>query len=130
MKAYHGKHKVWVKTIALVVVCLFLVNDIVWAYPDGSSSKSTLAVPSQLTKEEFIQKFIAKASVLMHPAANEALQTQIMKDKEIFGDKWEKNRTDELDFNDIGIRGTIKDRVEGLGKFKLIRVTDLFRKTG
>jgi len=114
----------------MAAVCLFLINDIVWANPDGTHRESTLAVPSQLTKEELKQRAIALAAVLMHPAANEALHAQIMADRGIFGSNWERDRTDELDFNDIGIRGNIKTRMEKLSKFKLIRVTDLFKKTG
>jgi hypothetical protein len=48
MNIYHGKYRIWIKTIAMAVVCLFLVNDIVWAYPDNKPAinSSTLAVQS------------------------------------------------------------------------------------
>lgn len=47
MKACHNKYRIWVKAIAMAVVCLFLVNDIMWAQPTNSSpSNSTLAIQS------------------------------------------------------------------------------------
>lgn len=127
---YLNKHNIWIRAITAAVVCLFLVNDISWAGPDGISGKSTLAVPSQLNEEEFKQKAEIKAALLMHPAANEALHEQIMLDKEIYGDGWEGSRTYDLDFNDIDIRGNIITRAEGLGKFKLVKVSNLFRMSG
>ena len=43
MKNHKNRHSVLPKAVAMVVVCLFLVNDIVWAYPDNVSQNSTLA---------------------------------------------------------------------------------------
>lgn len=54
MKAYHGKHKIWIKTIAMAVVCLFLVNDIAWPNPgalqrENSDTLSRWLVTKALT---------------------------------------------------------------------------------
>ena len=34
MNCFKTRHKIWIKVIATVVVCLFTVNTISWAYPD------------------------------------------------------------------------------------------------
>jgi hypothetical protein len=72
---------------------------------------------------------MARASVLMHPAANEALHTLIRADKGSF-ENWEKDRTAELDVDDMSMRGKIKTRIEGFSKVKIVKVTGLFNKTG
>ncbi|MGB3111781.1 MAG: hypothetical protein WBB84_02205, partial [Candidatus Omnitrophota bacterium] len=48
MSNMKNRYKTWIKTIAMVVVCLFTVNTILWAYPGGrlSSHNSTLQVQS------------------------------------------------------------------------------------
>ena len=45
MRTYHSKNRIWIKTIAMVVVCLFMVNDVVWAYTGSSdlAKSGTLA---------------------------------------------------------------------------------------
>lgn len=48
MIAYQGKNRIWIKAIAMSVVCLFLVNDIALAYPvDTNPSKTSLQVQSK-----------------------------------------------------------------------------------
>lgn len=46
MAIYKNRHSLWLKTMAMVVVCLFLVNDIMYAQPD--LAKSTLSPQSRL----------------------------------------------------------------------------------
>ncbi|MFQ5953019.1 MAG: hypothetical protein ACE5JK_06415, partial [Candidatus Omnitrophota bacterium] len=43
-----NRHRTWLKIIAMVVVCLFTINTVSWAYPGGklSAPKTTLQVPS------------------------------------------------------------------------------------
>ncbi len=38
METIKTRHKYWIKIIAMVVVCLFTVNTIAWAYPDSKIS--------------------------------------------------------------------------------------------
>ena len=49
MKNSNNRYKIWVKIIAIVIVCLFLVNDIIWADPKSfvSARSDTLAVESR-----------------------------------------------------------------------------------
>lgn len=48
MITHYGKHRIWSKTIAMAVVCLFSVNTLCWAYPDSqpASNKNVLATQS------------------------------------------------------------------------------------
>ncbi|MGB3082663.1 MAG: hypothetical protein WBB86_06730, partial [Candidatus Omnitrophota bacterium] len=46
MSRYIKRHRMWTKAIAMVVVCLFTLNTVSWAYPGGSvpASNDTLQV--------------------------------------------------------------------------------------
>ena len=114
----------------MVVVCLFILNDISWAQLISSSnSKSTLATPSELTKPEFKERFSAQSAALMHAAINYYIAKQIKNEKGILGDGWDAKRTLTLDVDDPAIKGNIEN-IAGLKKIKLIKIADLFKKTG
>ena len=45
MVRYNNRHSLWIRTIAIGMVCLFLTNTIVWAYPEinATTTKTTLS---------------------------------------------------------------------------------------
>jgi len=45
MVTCRNTHNIWVKAIAMVVLCLFLVNDIAWAHPESFNSPSRNSPP-------------------------------------------------------------------------------------
>ena len=64
MISYKCRYSILFKTIAIVLVCLFIVNDITWAQPDSFNppKKSTLAplVGNPETYADMRQVMIAK----------------------------------------------------------------------
>lgn len=123
------RHAGAIRSISLVVVCLFLLNDLAWAGP-LSGEKDSLAVSSKLADDDFKRRFAARASVLEHPALNEAIRDMIKADKKIFGEQWERDRTGEVDPGSAIVRGNIKPAPGSVKKVKVVKVTGLFRKTG
>lgn len=119
-----------VKTIAIAIVCLLPFNELAWAKQDAIASRDSLAVPSQLSQEDFKRRVAAEHSVLMHRAANKAIKRLIEADKRIFGERWEKDRTGTLNVRDAAVSGHIKSAIESFEKAMLVKVTDLFKRTG
>lgn len=131
MKAHQGKHSIWIKTIAMVVVCLFLVNDISWAQSSAHiAQKNTLATPTEIPDPEFREKFKAMEFLLAHDVVNGYIKIQIEKEKTILSKDWEKQKTRTIDLNNLRMRGRIKYAVKGLESVMLVSVTGLLSHTG
>ncbi|MGB2879885.1 MAG: hypothetical protein WBD24_06865 [Candidatus Omnitrophota bacterium] len=96
MNSYKNRHRIWLKTIAMVVVCLFTLNTISWAYPGKriSYSRHTLAPRSifkPLTDEGIVDtaeikyEIIAGVRLLLaghSPVTVNGILTETYKDSE------------------------------------------------
>jgi len=128
-----NRHSIWIKTIATVVVCLFLVNTIVWAYPDLIESRSTLAVSSQVASPEFRERFAMGGFLLAIEGTKDYIEAQVKAEKDIFKDNWKKDRTEIADLTektDYRIRGRIKGKVSGLNSIVFVKLSGLMASTG
>ncbi len=99
------------------------------AFSSGPADKTQLAAPLSSPTPEFKKRFIMRMAALPHPAAHDYIKGQILREQEICGDKWEKERTDTFDINDPRILGRIGNRVDGLTTIKSVRLTTLFAHT-
>ncbi len=72
MRAYQGKYRIWIKTIAMVVVCLFLAQslslDLLQERPQVSAN--TLAPELRLSRPEFKEEYIIGRTLLANRAVN------------------------------------------------------------
>ncbi|MDP3732380.1 MAG: phosphoribosyltransferase family protein, partial [Candidatus Omnitrophota bacterium] len=48
MTRYKSRHSIWLKIISTVVLCLFSVNTVLWAYPDSKSADSNTLRPQSI----------------------------------------------------------------------------------
>ncbi|MFH1394911.1 MAG: hypothetical protein ABIH09_02005 [Candidatus Omnitrophota bacterium] len=78
MNKYRHKHKTWIKIIAAGVVCLFLMNSIVWG--DIKIETVTLSPEMRTTISKFRKEFEKKYFLLAHDAVNEHILGQIQKE--------------------------------------------------
>jgi hypothetical protein len=129
---YIIKHRdnILIRIAASALACLLAFNDLALASAEGARSTDALAVSSQLANEKFKERFMARASVLGHKAANNAISALIKTDKGIYKDRWEDDMTGELDVADTDVKGNIGFAPAGVKKIRLIKVTGLFKKTG
>ena len=125
------------KAISLVVAIAFLANDLAFAIPEKIyQDNSTLAAPSRLTEETFREKFLIGQFLLSDPQVNLYIKEQILREQEILKNKWEDERTLDLDVSSyIGEKITsgkerIRNNVAGLSKVKLVKITGLLARTG
>ncbi len=122
------------KAMALLLTCLFIVNDIGWAQLSGShlSKSTTLAPTTQLTRVDFKEKFKIRAYLLAHDAVNKYIKDQVEREIKVLGQKdWQRRKTALLDVNSKRERGSTKNIVVNMGgPVKLISVTGLLRNTG
>ena len=130
---YKDRHKILIKIISLVLVCLFLINDIAWAAPADyfTPKKSTLAAPTELFDPEFREKVMFCQFRVSVEALMRHLNEQLEKEKGIFKDKWKEHRTQIVeDIYDPSISGRTKGRVEGLRSVAFVKSAGLMAATG
>ena len=81
---YKDRHKILIKIISLVLVCLFLINNIAWAAPADyfTPKKSTLAAPTELFDPEFREKVMFCQFRVSVEALMRHLNEQLEKEKD------------------------------------------------
>ena len=120
------------KSIAVVLVCLFIANDIAWAAPQDhyASRSATLAPPTQVANPEFIEKVITMESLLAEDAVDNYIREQIKKEKDIFGKDWKSRRTERVSINDPRVMGLIQNNVKYLKYVIFVKIAGLHASTG
>ena len=123
------------KAIALVLVCLFIANDIAWAAPqDHYASKSaTLAPPTQVYDPEFRTKFALGQFRLATEGVKHYIKEAIERLDQVFKDSkegWKKYRTEYIDINNTPLGGRIYGKVRGLESVVFVKLPGFFASTG
>ena len=104
-----NRHRIWIKTIAMVVVCLFTINTICWAYPADSAAMAPGG--DNLSRWSLVQD-LEKAGIL-DPAA-------VMLEA-VMGLKYLEDNMDVRFVNAYLREGA--DRIEGNEKIKFLDVS-------
>lgn len=132
MIAHKNRYSIIFKAVAIILICLFIANDIVFAAstPYISSDASTLAIPAKSPDSEFRKKFKSLANKLAHPALNNFIETQVEKEKAILGKDWGRQKTRTISIGDSALDENARHSAEYLNSVMLVSVTGLLSRVG
>ena len=138
MLVYKSRYSVLFKAIALVLVCLFVINDIAYAAPslnyNNPSKAATLAPTLATTQKSFQEEFVLGEFAFSLEGVKDYINGQVKQEKEkVFTkeNEWKTHRTKIIpDIYDPSVKGRINGRVDGLKQVAFVMLAGFLSSTG
>lgn len=124
------KNTVLRKTVAIGIVCLFIINDLARAYP-SEPKDAALAPPLRTADPKFRDKYVLGEFSLSLEGVKHFISAQVEKEKGVFQNAWMRHRVEAVNnIYDPSSTGRITGRVDGLRSVIFVRVSALLSSTG